>query len=90
MKTSINHFEGKKKRTIHDLHLKDDYLFAKVMGDEEICKEFLEKLLGFKIASIEIAESQKSIDLSYASRGSRLDIFVRDDRKQAYCIEKMA
>ena len=32
-------------KTLKELNLEDDFLFAKVMSDKEICKEFLEKLL---------------------------------------------
>ena len=32
-------------KTLKELNLEDDFLFAKVMSDKDICKEFLEKLL---------------------------------------------
>ena len=32
-------------KTLQELNLEDDFFFAKVMSDKEICKEFLEKLL---------------------------------------------
>ena len=30
-------------KTLKELNLEDDFLFAKVMSDKEICKELLEK-----------------------------------------------
>ena len=50
-------------KTLKELNLEDDFLFAKVMNDKEICKEFLEKLLEIKIEKIEMPENQKTIDL---------------------------
>ena len=69
----------KKSRTLQELNLKDDFLFAKVMTDEEICKEVLEKILRINIAKIEILQSQKAIDLALQNRGIRLDIYVEDE-----------
>ena len=40
-------------KTLKELNLEDDFLFAKVMSDKEICKEFLEKLLEIEIEKIE-------------------------------------
>jgi hypothetical protein len=31
-------------KTLKELNLEDDFLFAKVMSDKEICKELLENL----------------------------------------------
>ena len=46
-------------KTLKDLNLEDDFLFANVMNDKEICKEFLEKLLEIEIEKIEIPQNQK-------------------------------
>ena len=35
------------EKTIQDLNLEDDFLFAKVMSDREICRKVLEKILIF-------------------------------------------
>ena len=51
------------EKSLKDLNLEDDFLFAKVMSDKEICKEFLEKLLEIEIEKINIPENQKTIDL---------------------------
>ena len=50
-------------KILQELNLEDDFLFAKVMSDKEICKEFLEKLLNIEIDRIEMPENQKTIDL---------------------------
>ena len=36
-------------KTLKELNLEDDFLFAKVMSDKNICKELLEKILDIKI-----------------------------------------
>ena len=39
-------------KTLKELNLEDDFLFAKVMTDKKICKELLEKLLNIEIKKI--------------------------------------
>lgn len=70
-----------------ELELRDDFMFAKVMRDKELCKEMLERLLGFPIARIEFPEEQKVIDISYDSRSVRLDLYVEDDENTVYNVE---
>ena len=74
-------------KTLKELNLEDDFLFAKVMSDKEICKEFLEKLLGIEIEKIEMPENQKTIDLLLQSKGIRLDIYVKDENNTVYNVE---
>ncbi len=52
-------------KRLKDLNLEDDFLFAKVMSDKEICKEFLEKLLEIKIEKIEMPENQKNYRITF-------------------------
>ena len=74
-------------QTLKELNLEDDFLFAKVMSDKDICKEFLEKLLEIEIEKIEMPENQKTIDLLLESKGIRLDIYVKDENSTVYNIE---
>lgn len=74
-------------KTLKELNFEDDFLFAKVMSDKEICKEFLEKLLNVKIEKVEIPESQKVIYLLLECKGIRLDIYVNDENNTVYNIE---
>ena len=74
-------------KTLKELNLEDDFLFAKVMSDKEICKEFLEKLLDIEINKIEMPENQKTIDLLLESKGIRLDIYVKDENNVVYNVE---
>lgn len=73
-----------------DLEIKDDFMFAKVMSDPELCKEMLERLLDLKITRIEYPEEQKTIDIAYDSRSVRLDIYVQDEESTVYNVEIQA
>ena len=74
-------------KKLKELNLEDDFLFAKVMTDKDICKEFLEKLLEIEIQRIEMPENQKTIDLLLESKGIRLDIYVKDENNTVYNVE---
>lgn len=80
IKVSVN-------KTIKELNLEDDFLFAKVMSDKEICKELLEKILEIEIGKVEMVEEQKTIDLLLESKGIRLDVYVKDENNTVYNVE---
>ena len=50
---------------LKELPLKNDFMFGQVMRNPEICKLFLEELLGKEIDHIEYIENQKEISDSY-------------------------
>lgn len=77
----------KRNKTLQDLNLADDFLFAKVMENEEVCKKVLEKILGFEIKKVRSVESQLTKDVAYDAKSIRLDIFLTDDMKNAYTVE---
>ena len=74
-------------KTLKELNLEDDFLFAKVMSDKKICKELLEKILEIEIEKVELVEEQKTIDLLIESKGIRLDVYVRDENNTIYNVE---
>lgn len=74
-------------KTLQELNLEDDFLFAKVMSDKKICKEFLEKLLNIEIVKIEMPENQKTIDILLEAKGIRLDVYVKDENNTVYNVE---
>lgn len=43
-------------KSVKELNLEDDFLFAKVMTDESICKIVLEKILAIEIKEIKMPE----------------------------------
>ena len=74
-------------KTLKELNLEDDFLFAKVMSSKEICKELLEKILEIEIEKVEMVEEQKTIDLLLESKGIRLDVYVKDQNNTIYNVE---
>ena len=63
------------------LSISNDFIFSKLMRDEEICKKVLEVLLNFKISNIKYIEDEKSINIGYDAKSIRLDIYVEDENK---------
>ena len=74
-------------KIIEQLNLDDDFLFAKVMSDKDICKKVLEKILNIKIQYIEMPSEQKVIDILLDSKAVRLDIYVSDGNNTIYNVE---
>ncbi|EHJ00459.1 Conserved hypothetical protein CHP01784 [Clostridium sp. DL-VIII] len=74
-------------KTLKELNLEDDFLFAKVMSDKAICKELLENILDIEIEKVELVEEQKTIDLLLESKGIRLDVYVKDEENTIYNVE---
>ena len=50
----------KKRKTLQDLTIKDNFLFGAVMSVEDNCRGFLELVLGFPIARV-VVSREKSI-----------------------------
>ena len=75
------------EKTIQQLNLSDDFLFAKVMADSEICRRVLEKFLKVPIRKVEAPATQRTIDLLFEGKGVRLDVYVNDDEGTVYNIE---
>lgn len=75
------------EKTIQELNLEDDFLFAKVMSDMEICRKVLEQILKVPIKKVEVPATQKSINILYEAKGIRLDVYVNDDKGSIYNVE---
>lgn len=74
-------------KTIQQLNLEDDFLFAKVMSDKDICKKVLEKILCVSIHEVSIPATQKTINNIFEGKGIRLDVYVNDDEETIYNVE---
>ena len=60
-------------------HFTNDFVFCTVLRrDKELCRRFIEIILGIRVSDIEYVESQDTIDLSIDSKGIRLDVYVDD------------
>ena len=75
------------QKSIQELNLEDDFLFAKVMSDHEICRRVLEQILGISIKKVALPEAQRTIDILYEGKGIRLDVYVNDDKGTVYNVE---
>ena len=63
------------RKTLQDLTIKDNFMFGAVMMDEEICRELLELVLGFRIAKVMVSK-EKCFVYHPEYKGVRLDILV--------------
>ena len=76
----------KKRKTLQDLTIKDNFMFGAVMSVEENCKGFLEMVLGFPIARV-VVSKEKSMIYHPEYKGVRLDIYVQDANHTHYNVE---
>lgn len=76
-----------KKKTLDELTLMDDYMFAAVMENTEFLRPLLEFILDVKIKKIEFTEPQKTEKKGYQSKGVRLDLYVVDENGNIYNVE---
>ncbi|MDE6606901.1 MAG: Rpn family recombination-promoting nuclease/putative transposase [Lachnospiraceae bacterium] len=71
-----------------ELGISNDFLFGKIMQDQELCKELIQMILpNLKIDHIEYPELQKTITPDMDAHGVRLDVYVKDDKETVYDIE---
>ena len=74
------------KRTIKDLTIRDNFMFAAVMQDTDNCRQFLEMTLGFSIEKV-IVDAEKSIIYHPEYRSVRLDVYAKDGCNTRYNVE---
>ncbi|MBQ9936338.1 MAG: Rpn family recombination-promoting nuclease/putative transposase [Lachnospiraceae bacterium] len=63
-----------------DLNLSNAFLFAAAMEDEEICKLFIETILGEQLGNITV-KSERMIMFNSDFRCVRLDVFASDEKR---------
>ncbi len=71
---------------LKNLTIKNNFMFAAVMSDEENCKGFLERALSMKIDRVEI-NTEKNIVYHPEYKGVRLDVYAKDENNTRYNIE---
>ena len=75
-------------KAFEDLTFTDDFIFHKVMTENEhICKKVVELCIGRKVNRIRYKDGQKSLKLSPDGHGIRLDVYLEDDLQTLYDIE---
>ena len=83
--------EKNKIESYHDiyqqLNLSDDFLFSKVMQDEEILRLLLEKILKFPIKKVVLVQYQRVMEIDPGAHGIRLDVYANDSAGTRYSVE---
>lgn len=69
------------------LEISDDFMFSKVMRNQELCRRLLKVSLSISVGKIEYPEEQKSINLTADGRSVRLDVYTRDEEERIYNVE---
>ena len=75
------------EQKFEQVKITDDLMFCTVFQNEEDCRKLLERILQIHIIEIEVVQEQKNMKGPIQSKGSRLDIYVRDDQMNSYDIE---
>ena len=65
------------ERAWENLTLANNFLFCKVMMNEELCKKVLSEILGEKVTRVEYPEYEKVIQARYDAKSIRLDVYTR-------------
>ncbi|MCI8373820.1 MAG: Rpn family recombination-promoting nuclease/putative transposase [Lachnospiraceae bacterium] len=74
-----------------ELGISNDFLFMKVMQNQELCKELLHRILpDLDIDHIEYPELQKEIKEDMEAKSIRLDVYVKGSKDIIYNIEMQA
>ena len=71
-----------KPKPFEELKCSDNFMFAKVMEDPDLCKAVLEVLLGIKIGKLSYPEPEKTIQTAPDAKGIRLDVHTSDGRHE--------
>ena len=70
------------------LDITDDFLFGKLMGNPDLCKQLLQTIFPeLNITDIQYPQLQKTIRPDAEAKGVRLDVYVQDDTGRVYNIE---
>ena len=75
------------EKDFDELTIADDYMFYRVMEDQEICKTLLNRVLQGKVGTITNIELQKTIDDAGRAKGVRFDVWAKDYNGRIYDIE---
>ena len=61
--------------------LTNNFIFCRVMRDETLCKELIERLLNIKVDHIEYVNQEQIIDTDPDAKSVRLDVYIKDSDK---------
>lgn len=84
---NINTLTREAEQAWNNLSLASNFIFQKVMQNEELCIKVLSEILGIEIKKVEYPQYEKTIDIRYDSKSIRLDVYVKDENETIYNIE---
>ena len=70
-----------------ELGLSDNFIFQKVMLNEELCKKILSEILGKEVTGIDYSAYEKTVEIRRDAKGIRLDVYIKDEEKTIYNVE---
>ena len=85
--TQLTQYEQLRKKW-ESLGIASDVMFGMLMQKKELCLELIQRAVPeLKVQKIEFHQHQYTIDGPLDSRGSRFDIYARDDQGRIFMIE---
>ncbi len=69
------------RKPFEELDFADDGMFQAVMKNPEVSAELVERLLGVRVKSVKYPKLEKKIAPYYATKGVRLDVYLKDEDK---------
>ena len=84
---SITETTKRKRKTLEELTIQDDYLFKRVMTEKDICIKFVQIILGIDIKDIVYIKAEEVVKELYDSKGIRLDVYLKNEDGVVYNIE---
>ncbi len=66
------------RKPFEELNFADDGMFQAVMKNPEASAELVERLLGLRVKSVKYPKLEKKIAPYYATKGVRLDVYLKD------------
>lgn len=74
-------------KTWEELGLADNYIFQKVMLNEELCKRILSEIIGKDVVKVDYTAYEQAIEIRRDAKGIRLDVYVKDEEDIVYNVE---
>ena len=84
---STEEITKRKRKTLEELTIQDDYLFKRIMSEKDICIKFVQIILGIDIKDIVYIKTEEVVKELYDSKGIRLDVYLKDEDEVVYNIE---
>ena len=74
------------KKSLQELTIKNNFMFAAVMMDPQNCQELLELILNIPISYVKV-DTERSLVYDPRYRGIRMDVYVQDENNTRFDVE---